>query len=117
MPPLRPHYSLTRSAGGLVFVSGRLAFGEEGRIVGDDIRTQTRRCLDNLAEALKGEGLSLADVVKTTVWITRAEDFAAFNEAYAEAFPTAPPARSTVCSALALPDALVEIEAIAAKPA
>jgi 2-iminobutanoate/2-iminopropanoate deaminase len=115
MSTIAPHYSLTRQAGDLVFVSGRLPFGEGRDIVGDDITAQTRQCLHNLAQVLAGEGLDLGDVVKTTVWITRSEDFEAFNAAYAEHFPTDPPARSTVCAELAVPGALIEIEAIALK--
>jgi 2-iminobutanoate/2-iminopropanoate deaminase len=52
-------------------------------------------------------------VAKTTIWLTDMADFAAFNVAYAEAFGPDIPARSTVTSALAIPGALVEIEAIA----
>ena len=56
----------------------------------------------------------LDNVIKTTVWLTDVNDFANFNQVYAELFPkNTPPARSTVCSALAIPGALVEIEAIA----
>ena len=61
-------------------------------------------------------GATLSDVAKTTVWLTDMADFAAFNAAYAEAFGSHAPARFTVTSALAIPGALVEIEAIACAP-
>ena len=113
MSGLRPHYSRWREANGLVFVSGHLAFDDAGRIHGTTIAEQTRICLRNLAATLAAAGLELADVVKTTVWIARKEDFPEFNTAYAAFFPEHPPARSTVVSALAAPGALVEIEAVA----
>lgn len=112
---VKPHYSPSREAAGLVFVSGQLAFGSDRQMVGDDVVTQLRQCVANLEGVLAQSGLTLADVVKTTIWLTRREDFAAFNSAYAELFPNSPPARSTVVSALALPGALIEIEAIAAR--
>ena len=109
---MRPHYSRWREAGGLVFLSGHLAFGESG-IDGSTIEAQTKKCLESLAATLGEAGLSLTDVVKTTVWLTRGEDFPGFNAAYAPFFPEPAPARSTVVSALAAPGALIEIEAIA----
>ena len=111
-----PHYSPAREAGSFVFVSGQLPFDTERRIVAGGIREQTQQCLANVAAILATQGLGLEHVVKTTVWLRRVEDFAAFNAAYAEVFPTRPPARSTVRADLMV-DALVEIEAIALRPA
>jgi len=110
-----PHFSPSRSAGDLVFVSGQLPFGPERKVVGADIREQTMQCLANIAAILQKQGLGLEHVVKTTVWLRRVEDFAAFNAAYAEGFPIEPPARSTVRADLMV-DALVEIEAVAVRP-
>ena len=106
-----PHFSTTRRAGDLVFVSGQLPFDDEGNIVAGDIVVQTRRCLDNVAAALATEGLSLADAVKVQVWLTDTADFAAFNATYAEYFPDSPPARTTVGSTLMVPGAKIEIDA------
>jgi len=50
------------------------------------------------------------------IWLVNTEDFPAFNKAYADYFPGQPPARATVCSALMVPGALIEIEAVAYKP-
>jgi enamine deaminase RidA (YjgF/YER057c/UK114 family) len=69
--------------------------------------------LENVKAALAQAGSSMDQVVKTTVFLTRVEDFAAMNKVYATYFPNSPPARSTIRAELML-DALIEIEAIAA---
>lgn len=104
--------SKSRRTGNLLFVSGQLAL-RGGKIFGDDVAEQTGLVLDAIAEQLEAHGASMSAVVKTSVWLTRVEDFAAFNAAYAQRFSEPYPARSTVISALALPGALVEIDAIA----
>ena len=99
-------------AGDFVYLSGQLGLGADGRLaVG--IEAQTRACLDNAGAILATAGLGLEHVFKATVWLTDMADFPAFNRAYGAVFASAPPVRSTVCSALALPDALVEIEVTA----
>jgi len=109
-PPLSP----AMVAGDLVFLSGQLAFGADGAIVApDDVARQTEQVLANLNRVLAGLGLDLSDVVKTTIWLTDTADFPAFNAAYAAAFGTHRPARSTVRADLMLPGARVEIEAVA----
>jgi len=108
-----PHLSPAVSAGRLLYLSGQLAFGPDGVLIDGDIAAQTARTLDNIAAVLDQHGLTLAHVVKATVWLARVEDFAPFNAAYAAAFGTHRPARSTVRSDLMLPGALVEIEVIA----
>lgn len=106
-----PHFSLTRRAGGFVFVSGQLAFDEDMHIVDGGIEEQTRRCLENLRSAFESEGVAMADVIKVMVWLAQEEDFWTFNDVYAEYFPEAPPVRSTVGSTLMAPGALIEMEA------
>jgi len=109
-----PKFSSTRRAGPLVFVSGQMAFTEGFRIVGDDVAAQTRTCLEHIERQLSAQGLARADIVKTTVWLARVEDFRAFDQAYGSFFGDATlPARSTVRADLMVPGALVEIEAIA----
>ena len=105
--------SAAYSAAGLLFTSGQLALDETGKLHTGDIAEQTRLCLKNICRVLVGEGLSLQDVVKVTVWITDAADFGGFNTAYSDFFGQHRPARSTVRSDLVLPGAKVEIEAIA----
>ena len=103
--------------GDLVFCSGALGVDENFKLVEGGVGAQTRQAIANLQSVLATAGATLADVAKTTVWLTDLADFAVFNAAYAEAFGDTLPARSTVTSALAIPGALVEIEAIASIPA
>ncbi|MBO9514765.1 MAG: RidA family protein [Variovorax sp.] len=99
----------------LVFVSGQVPMAG-GRPSHPDIAGQTHAALDSIAAILAQAGCTLADVVKTTVWLTEASDYARFNEAYAERFsPEAAPARSTVIAGLIAP-VKVEIEAVAVRP-
>jgi len=107
-----PHLTSSMAVGAAVYTSGVLARDEQGRISGD-IRRQTRRALSNLQRVLADHDLTLADVVKATVWLRRASDAAAFNEVYAAMFGTHRPCRSTVVSALVAPEALIEIDAVA----
>lgn len=100
--------------GNLDFCSGALGVDQNFKLVEGGIAAQTRQAIANLEAALAEAGATLADVAKTTVWLTDLGNFAEFNAAYAEAFGDSLPARSTVTSALALPGALVEIEAVAA---
>lgn len=102
-------------AGPFVFVSGQVAMEDNGEIVAGGIEAQTRQTLANLERALKLAGYSLADVVKTTVWLDDARDFWSFNRVYAEFFPGNKPARSTTQAKLMV-DAKIEIEAIAYRP-
>lgn len=103
-------------ANGLIFVSGQVALNGEGEMVGDTIEEQTRQVVANLEGVLKDAGATLADIIKTTIWITRKEDFPGFNAVYSQHFMATTPARATVCSDLVVPGALVEIEAIAFVP-
>ena len=109
-----PHFSSCVAANGFLFTSGQMAFGKTGELVGENIQTQTAQVLANIEVALKLAGADRNNIVKTMVWLTNPDDFPGFNEAYREFFPSPPPARSTVCSALMVPGALIEIEAIAA---
>lgn len=113
---MRPHLAPFVDAAPFLFLSGQLAFDEHGQI-GGDVAAQTRRCLERGRDVLAGQGLDLDAVVKATVWLRQAEDFAAFDAAYAQVFGAHRPARSTVISALVVPAALVEIELVARRPA
>lgn len=96
----------------LVFVAGQVPM-RNGQPAGDDIASQTHYTLDLIEAILQRAGCTLADVVKTTVWLVDAKDYPGFNDAYAERFPAATaPARSTVISGLIAP-VLIEIEAVA----
>ncbi len=107
-------YSQAIGAGNFVFCSGQIPLDpQSGEPVGDTIAEQTRRVLDNLRAVLEAAGSSLAQVVKTTIFLVDMGDFAIVNSIYAEYFGDAPPARSTVQVARLPRDARIEIEAIA----
>ena len=98
----------------MVFVSGQLAIDPaSGQLVTGDIRQETRQALTNLQAILVAAGSSLAQVVKTTVYIADMDQFGDINAAYAEFFKTDPPARACVEVARLPKDANVEIEAVA----
>ena len=107
-------YSQGISTNGLVFVSGQLPIDPStGAFAGETIQEQTEQSIKNIQAILEKKGLSLDDVVKTTVLLKDINDFAAMNEVYAKYFTGDCPARSAF-QVVALPkDALVEIEAIA----
>ncbi|MDR7493196.1 MAG: RidA family protein [Armatimonadota bacterium] len=107
-------YSQAVKANGFVFVSGQIALDPRtGQMVGQDIKTQTRRALDNVKAILEAAGSSLDRVMKCTVFLKDMNDFGPMNEEYGSYFKELPPARSTVQVAKLPRDALVEIEAIA----
>jgi 2-iminobutanoate/2-iminopropanoate deaminase len=110
-------YSQAIIANGFVFVSGQGAVDPAtGKMVGDDVPSQTAQVLKNLSAILEAAGTSLQNVVKTTVFLHDIGQFAAMNAVYAGVFGPNPPARSTVGN-LDLPGGiLVEIECVAALP-
>ena len=106
-------YAQGTRVGDLVFASGQLPIDPVTGAIPDSVEGQTRQSLANLAAVLAAGGASLASIAKTTVFLKNMDDFAAMNGVYAEHFPEAPPARSTVEVARLPRDVLVEIEAIA----
>lgn len=109
-------YSQAIGAGDWLFCSGQIPLDPAtGQLVGGGIEAQTERVLENLGAVLRSQGLSLADVVKTTVFLVDLNQFAAMNAVYSRYFPSDPPARSTVQVARLPRDAQVEIEAIAVR--
>lgn len=107
-----PHLVPYVRQGEAVITSGQLAFGADGKISGD-VGEQTVTILTRIATLLAECGMTLADVGKTTIWLTNATDFPQFNEAYARMFGEHKPARSTTVCSLTAPGAVIEIEAIA----
>jgi 2-iminobutanoate/2-iminopropanoate deaminase len=106
-------YSQAIKAGGLVFVSGQLALKPgEKELVPGTIGEQTEQVFANLTAILEAAGSSVAQLVKTTVFLQNLDDFAGMNEVYARHVADTPPARSTVEVAKLPSGALVEIEAI-----
>jgi 2-iminobutanoate/2-iminopropanoate deaminase len=107
-------YSQGVVEGGFLFCSGQIPLDPDtGELVSGGIEASTERVLDNMEAVLKSAGLALADVVKTTVFLVRAEDFPAMNAIYARRFGDHRPARSTVIVAALPKAAIVEMDLIA----
>ncbi len=113
IPPAVGPYSQAVRAGDFLFCSGMIGLSPEtGSLVEGGIEAEVRQALDNLSTLLADIGSDLQAVVKTTVFLADMAEFAAFNEVYAEYFPTDPPARSTVQVAALPLGARIEVEAI-----
>src|SRR5947207_4649674 len=94
--PVGP-YSQALRAGPWLFLSGQIPLDPaSGQLVTGSIEAETQRVLDNLRAVLAADGLSFADVVKTTVFMTDLGDFPKMNEVYSRAFGEESPARATV---------------------
>ena len=112
------HYTDAVRAGNLLFVSGFVPVDAEGSLVGGaDVVAQARQVLANLGTVLEAAGATFADVVKVTVYLTDIADRARINPVRQEFFGDARPASTLVeVSALAVPGAKLEIEAVALIP-
>ena len=112
------HYTDAVKAGGLLFVSGLVPVDADGKVVGEgDVVEQTRQIFRNMELALRAGGCGFADVVKVTTFLLDVNDRARINPVRQEVFGDARPASTLVeVSALAVPGALLEIEAVAAIP-
>lgn len=107
-------YSQAVSENTFIFTAGQIGISPEtGEIVQGGVKEQTKQALENLKVVLQAAGADLQDVVKTTVYLTKAEDFPLMNEIYTEYFTNEPPARTTIFVAGLPKGALVEIDAIA----
>ena len=107
-------YSQAIRCGQFVYASGQIALDPaSGQLVGEEVQEQTQRVFQNLQAVLAEAGTSLANVIKTTVFLTTMSDFQAMNAVYATYFSGMTPARSTVAVAELPRQALVEIECIA----
>jgi len=114
-----PGYSHAMLAGGLIFVSGQVAFDSDGSIVGvDDIGAQTRQAFRNLAAVLEAAGATFADVAKLTYFVRDVEAVGVIRAVRDEFVDTANPPASTLVevSRLIAPELLIEIEAVAIAP-
>ena len=107
-------YSPGTRGGRLICTAGQVAWNERAELVGlGDPGKQTRQVLANVESILREGGATLADVLKCNVYLADMRYFQVMNEVFAEVFNEDPPARTTVQAALAEPEMLVEIEAIA----
>jgi len=107
-------YSQAVIAENFVFTAGQIAIlPETGKVIEGGLVEQTQQVLDNLKAILEEAGTNISSVVKTTVYLTKPEDFAPMNEVYARCFTNEPPARTTVFISSLPKGVLVEIDAIA----
>ncbi len=107
-------YSQGVIEGGFLFASGQIPLDPKtGELVGGGIEQSSERIFDNLQAVLSEAGLTFSDVVKVSVFLTRAEDFPAMNAVYARRFGEHRPARSTVIVAALPKNAPLELDLIA----
>jgi 2-iminobutanoate/2-iminopropanoate deaminase len=116
MKDQRPRYTLGWRVGQTIYVAGQLPYDGEGNLVGiGDIKAQTRRVFENVRKIVEAGGGTMDDVVKLTVFVTDVRFREAYGEVRTEFFGPNPPASTLVqISNLAVPGALIEIEAVAA---
>jgi 2-iminobutanoate/2-iminopropanoate deaminase len=101
-------------SGNFLFISGQGPIDPKtGQMSGDDIEKQTRRTLTNVRSIVEAAGLSMADVVKVSIFLRTMDDFKKMNDIYKTFFQENPPARTTVEAKSPSPDMLIEIDAIA----
>src|SRR5262245_42517633 len=109
-------YAQAVDTGPLVFCAGQVGLDPAtGKLVPGGIAAEVARACDNLAAVLAAAGLTLADVVKTTVYVIDLAEFGVLNEVYGRYFTAPHPDRATVQVAALPAGARVEIEAIAAR--
>jgi 2-iminobutanoate/2-iminopropanoate deaminase len=117
-------HGMVAPAGDLVVVAGQVGMDGAGKLVGPgDIRAQTRQAFENILKVLKAAGCGMKDVVRFQTFLTHASDIDGFMQARREVFPgyypdrVYPPNTILVVSRLVQPELLIEIEAMAVKPA
>lgn len=108
-------YSQGIDAGSILFLSGQLPINPETGVMPEGITEQTTQSLANVKAILADAGLTVDNVVKTTVFLADMNDFAAMNEVYASVFSAPFPARSAVAVKTLPKNALVEVEVIAVR--
>ena len=107
-------YSQAILAGQTLYMSGQIALDPEtGKMVGDSVEAQTQQVLKNMAAVLSEVGLTFANLVHCTIYLSSMDDFGIVNEVYGSAMATPAPARGTVAVKTLPKNALVEIVGIA----
>lgn len=112
--PNLPFHPAVR-AGDFIFVSGQVAKDENGNMLTGTIEEETKATIEAIRRILAQEGATLSDVVRVTTYLEDTRDFGRYNRAFAECFPDAVLARTTV-EARAVINTKVEMDAIAYKP-
>jgi len=108
-----PYSQAIKAAGSFLFCSGQIPLTPDGALVGGSVQDQAKQCMSNVSALLSEAGLGFGNVVKTTIFLSSMEHFAAVNEVYGSYFTEAPPARSTVAVAGLPRNVDVEIEVVA----
>ena len=108
-------YSQAIEVGGFVFASGQIPVDPSTGVIPEGITQQAQQALTNVRSIMEAAGLSMKDIIKTTVFIKDMNDFAKVNEVYASFFDGDYPARSCVEVSRLPKDVLIEVEVIAAK--
>jgi 2-iminobutanoate/2-iminopropanoate deaminase len=109
-------YSQAIVAGSFVFCSGTVGIDPATGVPGDGVEAQTELALRNLDAILTAAGTSLSALVKTTIFYSNVEDFAAINAVYARFMPDPPPARSAPANVVLPRGLLISIDAVAVLP-
>jgi enamine deaminase RidA (YjgF/YER057c/UK114 family) len=116
-------HGMIAPCGEIVVVAGQVGIGQGGEVAAGDVVAQTKQALDNVRAVVEAAGCSMRDVVRLQTFLTHAEDIPGFMKARAEVFPgyfpdgVYPPNTLLMISRLVKPDLLVEIEAMAVRPA
>ena len=106
-------YSQAVEANGMIYTSGQIGLTPNGAFAATDVAGQTHQVMKNLTAVLGASGVTLNEVIKTTIFLADMNDFATVNEIYASYFGTHRPVRSTVAVRTLPANALVEIDCVA----
>jgi 2-iminobutanoate/2-iminopropanoate deaminase len=116
-------HGMVAPGGEILVVAGQVGMGQGGEVAGGDVVAQTKQALDNVRTVVEAAGCSMRDIVRLQTFLTHAEDIPGFMKARAEVFPgyfpdgVYPPNTLLIISSLVKPELLVEIEAMAVRPA
>jgi 2-iminobutanoate/2-iminopropanoate deaminase len=116
-------HGMVAPGGEILVVAGQVGMGQGGEVAGGDVVAQTKQALDNVRTVVEAGGCSMRDIVRLQTFLTHAEDIPGFMKARAEVFPgyfpdgVYPPNTLLIISSLVKPELLVEIEAMAVRPA
>jgi 2-iminobutanoate/2-iminopropanoate deaminase len=116
-------HGMVASGGEIVVVAGQVGIGQGGGVAGGDVVAQTKQALENVRAVVEAAGCSMRDIVRLQTFLTHAADIPGFMKARAEVFPgyfpdgVYPPNTLLIISSLVKPELLVEIEAMAVRPA
>ncbi len=116
-------HGMVAPGGEILVVAGQVGIGQGGEVAAGDVVAQTKQALDNVRAVVEAAGCSMRDIVRLQTFLTHAADIPGFMKARAEVFPgyfpdgVYPPNTLLIISSLVKPELLVEIEAMAVRPA